>query len=250
MDGLVAEHVTVRFGGVVALDDVSIDLQPGRLSGLIGPNGAGKTTLFNVLTGLIRPRTGTVTIDGRSITAVRPHRRASLGIARTFQRLELFGSLSVRDNVLVAAELHRNRFDGRAALAQHVDRVLGELGLDGEAGRQADSLPTGTARMLEVARAMATRPRYLLLDEPSAGLDTAETRRFGEVLVSMTGSDDGVGILLVEHDIGLVMRICSDVVVLNFGQMVLRGTPDEVQRSEEVAVAYLGSAAAVVDGAS
>ena len=232
------EGVTVHFGGIRALDDVGLDVEPGAVTGIIGPNGAGKTTLFDVLTGLLRPSRGRISLDGRDVTSASPHRRARLGIARTFQRLELFGSLSVFENVLLAAEVARR---GRAGPAR---RVAGELverfGLGLWAGVPADVLPAGTARLLEVARALATRPRLLLLDEPGTGLDRMERAAFADLLAEVPG--DGTGVILIEHDMVLVMRSCQRLHVLDHGRLIASGSPAQIQANLRVRRAYLGLA--------
>jgi branched-chain amino acid transport system ATP-binding protein len=236
-----ASSVAVRFGGLLALDDASLTVEPGCITGLIGPNGAGKTTLFNVITGLQHPTTGRVTLDGRDITDIRPHRRARLGIARTFQRLEAFGSLSARENVLVAAEMRRRWAKDEETPAELTQQVLERVGIVPVAEETVDALPTGTARLVELARALATKPRVLLLDEPSSGLDEDETDGLGRLLLDL--ASDGLGILLVEHDMPFVMGTCAHIDVLDFGRIIARGTPHEIQGDAAVQQAYLGSAA-------
>lgn len=230
------EEVTVNFGGVRALDSIDLEVAGGAVTGLIGPNGAGKTTTFNVVTGLQRPDRGKVLLNGRDITRVGPKQRARLGLGRTFQRLELFGSLSARDNVLVALE--SRGMTGRKG-RQTADDLLARVGLAAVADRQADVLPTGMARLVELARALACEPQVLLLDEPSSGLDNAEGDRLGELLTELAGL--GMAILLVEHDMDLVMRICSKVFVLDFGRMISSGTPAEIRADPKVQAAYLGT---------
>jgi branched-chain amino acid transport system ATP-binding protein len=229
---LETRDVCVRFGGHMAVNAVDLSVDEGQITGLIGPNGAGKTTTFNVITGLQAPTRGTVLLDGADITKISAHARARGGIARTFQRLELFGSLTVRDNVLTAAEL-RGHEPQRVA-----DELLERVGLTAVADQRADSLSTGSARLVELARALACQPRVLLLDEPASGLDEQETERFAEILVDLTS--DGLGILIVEHDVPLVMRLCSQITVLNFGEVLATGTPAEIQRNAHVVDAYLG----------
>ena len=229
---LETREVCVRFGGHMAVNAVDLSVDEGQITGLIGPNGAGKTTTFNVITGLQAPTRGTVLLDGADITKISAHARARGGIARTFQRLELFGSLTVRDNVLTAAEL-RGHEPQRVA-----DELLERVGLTAVADQRADSLSTGSARLVELARALACQPRVLLLDEPASGLDEQETERFAEILVDLTS--DGLGILIVEHDVPLVMRLCSQITVLNFGEVLATGTPTEIQRNAHVVDAYLG----------
>jgi branched-chain amino acid transport system ATP-binding protein len=236
---LEASDVSVRFGGLLALDSASLTVDEGCITGLIGPNGAGKTTYFDVITGLQHPTSGRVTLDGRDVTYTKPHRRARLGIARTFQRLEAFGSLSARENVLVAAEMRRRWADDSespAAIAQH---ALEQVGIVSVADETVDALPTGTARLVELARALATKPRVLLLDEPSSGLDDDETDAMGRLLLELAA--DGLGILLVEHDMPFVMGTCGHIDVLDFGQVIARGTPTEIQGDPAVQTAYLGT---------
>lgn len=237
------EEVNVRFGGLIALDGVQLSAATGEITGLIGPNGAGKTTLFNVLTGVLAPTRGTVRYDGQDITSWPPHRRGRAGIARTFQRLELFIGLTVYDNLLSAYEaslpggvLGRQSKEARG----HVDEVIERLGLQQIAHRPAGELPTGQGRLVELARAMCTNPRLLLLDEPSSGLDSAETDRFRDVLLDLVAVDD-IAILLVEHDMGLVMEVCDKITVLDFGRVISVGTPDEVRNDQAVIAAYLGA---------
>ncbi|MDW8808272.1 ABC transporter ATP-binding protein [Streptomyces scabiei] len=231
-----AEEITVSFGGRRALDGVTLTAEAGRVTGLIGPNGAGKSTLFDVVCGLRRPRAGRIRLDGRDITREGPARRARRGMSRTFQHLELFGRLSVRDNLLVAAELGPQR---RHA-ARTVDAVLDRLGLTGVAADPADALPTGLARLVEVGRALVLDPRVLLLDEPAAGQDTEETLRFAALLRSL--ADEGRAVLLVEHDMSLVMSVCDEVYVLDLGSVVAGGPPARVQQDRTVLAAYLGEA--------
>jgi branched-chain amino acid transport system ATP-binding protein len=232
-------QVSVSFGGLQALTDVSLDVQVGHVTGLIGPNGAGKTTLFNVVTGLLAPNTGRVDLDGRDITRRKPHQRARLGIGRTFQRLETFGSLTARENVLVAAEMRRGwSHDRKRSPAVIADEILERVGLQEVAEDRVDRLPTGTARLVELGRALATQPRVLLLDEPSAGLNESETATLGELLREVAGS--GLAVLLVEHDMSFVMGTCERIHVLDFGRIISVGTPTEVQGDDTVRAAYLG----------
>ena len=231
---LEVRNVTVRFGGHLALDDVSLSAAPGQVTGLIGPNGAGKTTLFNVVTGLISPQRGTVHLDGEDVTGLAPYRRARRGLARTFQRLELFGLLTVGENVELAASVRRRR-PGRSAA-----EALELVGLSAASTVRADELPTGKARLVELARALATGPQVLLLDEPASGQDDAETEAFREVLMAVAA--EGIAVVLVEHDVQLVMRTCAQVHVLDFGRVLASGTPDEIQADRAVLEAYLGAA--------
>jgi len=229
------EGVGVAFGGLRALDDVSLAIGPGAVTALIGPNGAGKTTLFDVVSGFLRPGSGRVVFDGRDVTALRPHARARLGLARTFQRIELFRSLSVRENVLVAAEASRsaNRSPGLAA-----DAALARVGLRDVASQRVDTLSPGRARMVELARTLVAHPRMLLLDEPSAGLDGAEAATLTEVLRDLAAT--GIAVLLVEHDMSVVMAASHRVVVLGAGRVVVDGTAAAVRASPAARALYLG----------
>ncbi|TDT98365.1 amino acid/amide ABC transporter ATP-binding protein 1 (HAAT family) [Streptomyces sp. 846.5] len=236
MASLQVSGVTVAFGGNRALDGVGLTAESGQVTGLIGPNGAGKSTLFDVVSGLRRPSSGRVFLDGRDVTRARPAGRSRHGLARTFQRLELFGRLSVRDNLLVAAELGPER--RRAAVL--VDELLTRLGLTAIADSSPDSLPTGVGRLVEVGRALAMRPKVLLLDEPAAGQDGEETERFAALLRAL--ADDGTAVVLVEHDMGLVMGVCDQVYVLDLGKVIAVGPPELVRNDETVLAAYLGDA--------
>ncbi|WP_174183683.1 ABC transporter ATP-binding protein [Nocardia barduliensis] len=231
---LEVDDVTVVFGGNRALDGAGLRAERGAVTGLIGPNGAGKSTLFDVICGLRKPTKGRVAIDGADVTRLGPSRRARHGLARTFQRLELFGRLSVRDNLLVAAELGPQRRHAARIVTEIIDR----LGLHEIADASADELPTGTGRLVEVGRAIAARPSLILLDEPAAGQDHTETERFGELLRSL--ADDGTAVLLVEHDMGLVMNVCDEVFVLDLGKVIASGPPAVIRADETVLAAYLG----------
>ncbi|MGY2032563.1 ABC transporter ATP-binding protein [Nocardia gipuzkoensis] len=231
---LEVDDVTVVFGGNRALDGAGLRAERGAVTGLIGPNGAGKSTLFDVICGLRKPTKGRVAIDGADVTRLGPSRRARHGLARTFQRLELFGRLSVRDNLLVAAELGPQRRNAARIVTEIIDR----LGLHEIADASADELPTGTGRLVEVGRAIAARPSLILLDEPAAGQDHTETERFGELLRSL--ADDGTAVLLVEHDMGLVMNVCDEVFVLDLGKVIASGSPAVIRADETVLAAYLG----------
>ncbi len=240
MSALDVHDVTVRFGGNVALSNVSLAASAGQITGLIGPNGAGKTTLFNVITGLLAPESGEVLLDGRNVTRTAPHRRARMGLSRTFQRLELFTLLSVRSNIRVAADLHRSYTRDKTIDPDEVaEEVLDRLGIGGLAESRVDQLPTGLARLVEVGRALATRPRVLLLDEPASGQDDAETAALANLLRSLAA--DGVAVVLVEHDVDLVMQTCDRVYVLDFGSMLAHGTADEIRNDPAVIAAYLGA---------
>jgi branched-chain amino acid transport system ATP-binding protein len=225
--------LTVRFGGHLALDDVDVDAVEGQITGLIGPNGAGKTTLFNAVCGLLNPTSGRVRLGGRDITSLAPYRRARLGMARTFQRLELFGLLTVRENVMVAGEVRREYAKGR-----QVDEIIERVGLAARTSDRVDELPTGQARLVEIARALATRPRVLLLDEPASGLDDRETDQLGTLLRDL--ARDGIAVLLVEHDVQLVMEVCDLIHVLDFGRIIAVGDAQAIRTDEAVLAAYLG----------
>jgi branched-chain amino acid transport system ATP-binding protein len=236
------EEVSVQFGGLLAVDDASISVPEGCVTGLIGPNGAGKTTLFNVITGLQAPSGGRVMLDGEEVTRRRPYRRARLGIARTFQRLEAFGSLTARENVLVALEMRRRWATARYDCGKIADELLERVGIAHVADTRVEALPTGSARLVELARALATDPKVLLLDEPSSGLDEQETDALGVLLHELTA--DGLAVLLVEHDMPLVMEACSYISVLDFGRVIAKGMPREIQADPSVQRAYLGTAKA------
>ena len=239
--------VTMRFGGSVALHNVAITAEAGEVTGLIGPNGAGKTTLFNCITGLLTPTAGKILVEGANITKLPPFKRARRGISRTFQRLELFTSLTVRDNITVAGQI-RNRWHGQSVNVHDKARdVMQQLGLVALADREVSEIPTGMARRVEVARALMTDPKLLLLDEPASGQDDRETEEFGELLVEL--ASDGMGILLVEHDVSLVTSVCRLVHVLDFGHIIASGTSDEIRANQKVVDAYLGAMETVVDPA-
>ena len=231
--------VTVTFGGVAALTDVDLTVDEASVTGLIGPNGAGKTTLFNVVSGLLVPDAGRVTLDGEEITPLKPYQRARLGIGRTFQRLEVFGSMTVRDNVRVAAEILKDWTHDAPDPLTVADEILDRIGLTDVAFERADRLPTGMARLVEVGRALAIRPKVLLLDEPSSGLDEQETDDLAALLEDLASR--GLGVLLVEHDVPFVMRVCAIVHVLDFGNILAVGTAAQIQRSAAVQRAYLGA---------
>ena len=231
--------VTVKFGGITAVNDASIAAQEGAVTGLIGPNGAGKTTLFNVITGLQAPTAGRVRFRGADVTRATVDSRAKRGMARTFQRLEAFGSLTVRENIQVAREIHagpRSWLRRRGDPA--VDEIIATVGLEAYAAQRADSVPTGVARLLEMGRALAIEPVLLLLDEPSSGLDEAETEEFGKLLRRLTG--EGRAVLMVEHDMDLVMGVCDHIHVLEFGTVIAGGTPAQIRGDRAVQAAYLG----------
>ena len=235
---LVVSEVSVRFGGLQALDSVDLEVTAGEVHGLIGPNGAGKTTLFNVITGLQSPTHGKVHLGPHDMTRAKPHARSRLGLGRTFQRLELFGTLTARENVQMAAEVQRAKLTSGRSPAEEARFQLQRVGILQVADEPTDSLPTGLARLVEVARALATSPTTLLLDEPSSGLDARETEGLGEVLTQL--ASEGMGILLVEHDMSLVMGVCARVDVLDNGRVIARGDPVSVRANPDVQEAYLG----------
>ncbi len=238
MSLLEVDDVVVQFGGVTAVNHASFVAEAGRITGLIGPNGAGKTTCFNVISGLQRPTKGNVRFDGKNVTRTPVHRRSSRGMGRTFQRLEAFGSLTVRENVRVAFDIHRGISGVVKPSRGNIDGLLERVGIAKYADDRADSIPTGTARLLELARCLASEPKLLLLDEPSSGLDESETDAFGELLQDLAA--EGCGILMVEHDMDLVMAVCDTISVLDFGEVIAVGPPSMIRSDPKVQKAYLG----------
>jgi len=239
---LQADGISVQFGGLQALSDVDLDVSAGAITGLIGPNGAGKTTLFNVICGLQPTTQGRVTFEDQDMAGLKPHERARLGLARTFQRLEVFGSLSAYENILVAAEIRSRWSEGKVDPRQVTEDVLDRVELRRVADHRVDTMPTGLARIVELGRALASAPKLLLLDEPSSGLSEEETVFFAALLRSLAA--EGLGILMVEHDVELVMDVCERIHVLDFGRKIAAGTPPEVQADPAVQAAYLGAAGA------
>ena len=260
-DLLSAQNVTVRFGGLVALSDISLSVPRGSIVGLVGPNGAGKSTLFNVISGIVRPQAGHVFLEGAEITETSVQARARLGIGRTFQRPEMFVSLTVRENITLAYRMRHARSRlwrdlllptrTRAAGAEE-ERAVADavqlLGLQPVQHSRAAGLPLGYARRVEMARAIVATPKVILLDEPSSGLDPAETAQFSRTLTMLAGERD-IGLLLVEHNVGMVLDLCERIHVLDFGVGIAAGPPAEIRDSEAVHAAYFGRADAE-DGAT
>jgi branched-chain amino acid transport system ATP-binding protein len=249
---LEASKICVSFGSVRALVDVDLEVPPGLLVGLIGPNGAGKTTFIDAITGFV-PASGTVTLDGRNISALRPHVRSQLGLARTWQTLELFDDLTVKENLVVASRrpttagsLAEVVLGRRQRTVAAVDTAIELLGLEEFADRMPSELSQGKRKLVGVARALAGRSKLIMLDEPASGLDTQESTELGQRLRQVV--EAGVAMLLVDHDMGLVLNICDHVYVLDFGHVLAHGAPAEVQTDEKVLAAYLGGGTATAAG--
>ncbi len=249
---LEARDVVVRFGGLTALDSVDVTIPPGELIGLVGPNGAGKSTLFGVCSGLLRPTRGSVSLMGEDVTAASPQARARLGLARTFQQPEMFRGLTVRQHLSLSFRVHQSRprlwkdmFTGAGfrrtgkAETERVGALLELLSLTHLADSLVDNLPLGTSRLVEVGRALASEPRVVMLDEPMSGLDANEAKRLAQALKS-TVAHDGTSLLVVEHDVPMVLSLCSHIFVLDFGRLIAQGGPDAIRDDPEVKAAYLG----------
>ncbi len=251
---LQAQGVTIRFGGLTAVSDFNLAIRPRELVGLIGPNGAGKTTIFNMLTGVYKPTEGQIHVGGVVTTAMKPYEITSLGVARTFQNIRLFKELTVLDNVKIgghihykysgtSAVLHTNRFHEAEDQAEvEAMKLLEIFGLASRAENDAKNLPYGDQRRLEIARALAARPKLLLLDEPAAGLNDSETLSLMSTIHDIR-ERFGIAILLIEHNMELVMGICERIVVLNFGKTIAEGTPEAIRNNDAVVEAYLGEPA-------
>ena len=241
MTRLSLEGITVRYGGHTALNNVHITVPSGNITGLIGPNGAGKTTLFNVTSGLLKPNEGNIQFGDVVMTDLSPYRRAKLGLGRTFQRLELFPSLTVKENIQVAAEIRREWSDnikGNSNVNRIVERVIRLTGLEDLHSKSVADIPTGKARLVELARTLVQEPKMLLLDEPASGQNDKETEEFAGILRAL--NNEGVTIFLVEHDMSLVMNVCDKIFVLDFGSLIADGTTEEIQNNPVVIDAYLG----------
>jgi branched-chain amino acid transport system ATP-binding protein len=248
---LYADHITIRFGGLVAVNDVSFAIPPKSVISLIGPNGAGKTTFFNVLTGLYEASEGTVYLNGKDVTPIKPHKRAAMGMARTFQNIRLFGLMTAEENVMVAMHPHLKsgvlstifRTPGQRREEREARDTARELleyvGIGKAEGELARNLSYGDQRRLEIARAMALRPKILLLDEPTAGMNPQESQQFNDFVYRVRDERD-MSVLLIEHDMSVIMKISERITVLDRGNLIAEGTPDDIRNNQTVIEAYLG----------
>jgi branched-chain amino acid transport system ATP-binding protein len=249
---LVSKNVTMQFGGLTAVDNFSLKVDDNEIIGLIGPNGAGKTTVFNVITGVYAPTSGSVFFNGKKISRMPPHKITGLGIARTFQNIRLFGEMSVLENIMAAANLHNDSsmaasvlrlplYTARQKRARELSRsLLDSVGLLENENDDAVSLPYGKQRRLEIARALATKPRLLLLDEPAAGMNPQESRDLMDFILKVR-ENYNIAVLLIEHHMQVVMGICERLYVLEYGITIAEGTPQEIQKNKKVIDAYLGA---------
>lgn len=255
---LSVENLQKSFGGIQAIDSLDFSISQGQVKSVIGPNGAGKTTLFNLITGIYRPSDGILRFNGKILNGLKPYRIARLGISRTFQNLQLFANMTVLENVMVGR--HSLTSAGLLSTGLRLSRMRREeknirkkaleelsfMGLETKPELEAVSLPLGEQKLLEIARALATSPRLLLLDEPAAGLNIRETEKLSQTILKIR--DRGITIILVEHDMSLVMEISDEILVLNYGSKIAEGPPREIQRNREVIAAYLGEEAAHAQG--
>lgn len=245
------KSVTRHFGGLAALEDVHMSIHQGQIVGLIGPNGAGKTTTINNITGLDHPTNGEIHFDGQPIHDKAPHLITIMGIARTYQNIRLFGEMSVYENLLVGQHkrgyasllesmfMLPRHFSQEAELKNRANDLLERFDLEHVADVKANNLPYGDQRRLEIARALASNPKLILLDEPTAGMNHTETKAVGEQILKLR--DEGITVLVIEHDMSLIHQVCDEVYVLNFGRMISQGTPDEIRQNQTVIEAYLGT---------